>query len=162
MVTEIAARVTLREAGVDEVETLLSLVHRAFAEYKDKLDPPSGAPYDTVEKLTEHMKTASAVIAEIDGEPVACTFYSAREGHVYLFRLSVLPEFRRRGIAAMLIDYVEKRTVEMGFDLVSLGVRVALPKNRAYYERIGYRMVEERFHPGYDQPTYVIMAKAVA
>src|SRR5258708_361167 len=161
MVTETAAKVTLREAGVEEVESLLSLVHGAFAEYKDKLDPPSGAPYDTVEKLTEHMQTASAVIAEINGEPVACTFYSARDGHVYLFRLSVLPEFRRQGIAGKLIAFVERRAVEMGYAIVKLGTRVALPKNRAYYERLGYRFVEERFHPGYDKPTYVFMEKAV-
>jgi ribosomal protein S18 acetylase RimI-like enzyme len=161
MVTETASGVTLREAGVDEVETLLSLVYRAFAEYKDKLDPPSGAPYDTAEKLAEHMQTASAVIADFEDSPVACTFYSPREGHVYLFRLSVLPEFRRQGIAKMLIDYVERRAVEMGFDVVKLGVRVALHRNREYYEQMGYSLEEERFHPGYDKPTYVIMAKAV-
>jgi ribosomal protein S18 acetylase RimI-like enzyme len=161
MVTEIASAVTLREAAVDEVETLLSLVHQAFAEYKDRLDPPSGAPYDTVEKLTEHMQTASAVIAEFEGTPVACTFYSAREGHVYLFRLSVLPEFRRQGIAKMLINFVERRAVEMEYDVVKLGTRVALPRNRVYYERMGYRLDEERFHPGYDNPTYVILAKPV-
>lgn len=162
MVSEIANRITLREAGVDEIETLLSLVHRAFGEYIGKLDPPSGAPNDTAEKLLEHMETANAVIAEADGTPVACTFYDAREDHVYLFRLSVLPEYRRRGIAKMLIDHVERKAVEMGFHTVKLGVRVALPENQAYYERLGYTQVEERFHPGYELPTYVILAKAVA
>jgi len=162
MLSEITNRITLREAGVDEVETLLSLIHAAFGEYIGKLDPPSGAPNDTVERLLTHMQTAKAVIAEADGKPVACTFYDARGDHVYLFRLSVLPEHRRRGIAKMLIDYVEKKALEMGFTTVKLGVRTSLPQNQAYYERLGYEKVEEKYHPGYDRPTYVIMAKVVA
>lgn len=152
----------MREVGVEEVQTLLHLVHGAFAEYVGKIDPPSGAPNDTVERLAALMETANAVIADVDGEPVACTFYDARGDHVYLFRLSVMPVYRRRGIARMLIEHVERRAAEMGFGTVKLGTRISLPRNQTYYERLGYQVVEERFHPGYDQPTYVFMAKAVA
>jgi len=44
---------------------------------------------------------------------------------------------------------------------VQLGVRVALPRNRAYYERLGYGFVEARSHDGYSQPTYVFLEKAL-
>ena len=40
-----------------------------------------------------------------------------------------------------------------------LGVRVALPHLLERYERLGYRMYEERFHEGYSEPTYLMMEK---
>src|SRR6266542_2985978 len=42
---------------------------------------------------------------------------------------------------------------------VRLGVRVALARLRARYERLGYRVVEEHRHAGYAEPTYVMMEK---
>ncbi|NJO84461.1 MAG: GNAT family N-acetyltransferase, partial [Blastochloris sp.] len=30
------------------------------------------------------------------------------------------------------------------------------------YERMGYRLVEELAHPGYERPTYVILEKNVS
>jgi len=54
---------------------------------------------------------------------------------------------------------VEARAREQGLQRVRLGVRVALPRQRASYERLGYRLVEARSHPGYEQPTYVILEK---
>jgi hypothetical protein len=44
---------------------------------------------------------------------------------------------------------------------VRLGVRVALPHLRAYYERLGYRVIDERSHTGYTVTTYVVMEKTL-
>jgi hypothetical protein len=38
-------------------------------------------------------------------------------------------------------------------------VRVALPHLRARYERLGYRVIEQRRHAGYAEPTYLVMEK---
>ncbi len=45
------------------------------------------------------------------------------------------------------------------FPRVRLGVRIVLARLRAYYERLGYRVVEEHAHVGYAEPTYVILEK---
>ncbi len=151
--------ITLREAADADLPALVVVLKEAFEEYRDQLDPPSGAHTESVEKLRSVLRSARAVLAEIEGEIVGCVFYAATGDHVDLFRLAVLPVQRRRGIAHAWIGYVEARTRELGLPRVQLGVRVALQRNREYYERLGYRFVEARMHAGYAQPTFVILEK---
>jgi hypothetical protein len=61
----------------------------------------------------------------------------------------------------MLITHVENQARASGLGQVRLGVRIALPLLRAYYERLGYRLVEYCTHDGYAEPTYVILGKDV-
>ncbi len=153
--------IVLREATDADLPPLVVVLKEAFEEYRDQLDPPSGAHTESVEKLRNVLRSARAVLAEIEGEIVGCVFYAPTGDHVDLFRLAVLPVQRRRGIAHALIGYVEARTRDLGLPRVQLGVRVALQRNREYYERLGYRFVEARTHVGYSQPTFVILEKLV-
>jgi predicted N-acetyltransferase YhbS len=151
--------ITLREATDGDIPALVVVLKAAFEEYRGRLDPPSGAHAETVVKLREVLRTARAVLALAGDEIVGCVFYAPSGDHVDLFRLAVLPMQRRRGIARALIGYVEARVRELGLPRVQLGVRVALPNNRAYYERLGYRFIEARTHAGYAEPTFVILEK---
>jgi ribosomal protein S18 acetylase RimI-like enzyme len=151
--------ITLREAANADLPALVTVLKAAFEEYRDRLDPPSGAHGETAAKLREVLRTARAVLALAGDDMVGCVFYAPSGDHIDLFRLAVLPEYRRRGIAQALIAYVEARGRELGLARVQLGVRVALPNNRAYYERLGYRFVEARTHAGYAEPTFVILEK---
>ena len=153
--------IILREASNADIPALVLVLKESFEEYRGQLDPPSGAHTETTAKLREVLRTARAVLALIDGEVVGCVFYGPAGDHLDLFRLAVLPAQRRRGIARALVAYVEARAQELGFSRVQLGVRVALTGNRTYYERLGYRFVEARTHPGYAEPTFVILEKIV-
>lgn len=155
------SEVMLREAADADLPALVVVLKAAFEEYRDRLDPPSGAHNETAAKLREVLRTSRATLALIGGEIVGCVFYAPSGNHVDLFRLAVLPDYRRRGIARALIEYVEARARELGLLRVQLGVRVALPGNRAYYERLGYRFVEARMHTGYAEPTFVILEKSL-
>ena len=75
------------------------------------------------------------------GTPAGCVLYEVNPDHVYLFRLAVLPAHRRQGLGRALVESVEARARERGLRRVRLGVRVALPGQRASYERLGYRFV---------------------
>jgi GNAT superfamily N-acetyltransferase len=154
-----AGAMTLREATADDVPTLLGLVHAAFEQYRDRLDPPSGAHHETEATLRGALEAGGAVLACVDGQPVGCVFYHREAAHVYVGRLSVLPAFRRRGVGQALTDDVERQARTIGVPRVQLGVRTALPRLRAYYERCGYRVVREERHAGYETPTYVVMEK---
>ncbi len=151
--------IALREVGPGQIDTVLNIIHRAFDEYRGAIDPPSSAPNETRERLLSAMETSSVVLATVDGIPAGCVFYEPRPARLYLFRLAVVPEHRRKGIARRLIEHVERRARDLGIHSVTLGTRLALPRNRAYYERLGYRVMEYRTHPGYSEPTYVIMGK---
>lgn len=140
--------------------TILRLMHAAFAEYEGVLDPPSGAHKETIDTVAQWLARGSAVIAEIEGEPVGLAFYERIEGElVYFGRLSVLPEFRSRGIGGQLLEHVEQHALDTGAAGVRLGVRLQLPHLVARYERLGYRITKYLTHPGYEEPTYVFMDK---
>jgi ribosomal protein S18 acetylase RimI-like enzyme len=151
--------ITLREATDADVAALVTLLIAAFEEYRGRLDPPSGAHDETEEQLRGTLRGAHAVLARAAGDLVGCVFYASMGDYVDLFRLAVLPAYRRRGVGRALIEYVEGRALALGIPRVQLGVRAALPGNRAYYERMGYRFLEARAHTGYAEPTYVILEK---
>jgi GNAT superfamily N-acetyltransferase len=151
--------VTLREAIDADIPTLLAVLMAAFEEYRGRLDPPSGAHDETEERLRGTLRGAHAVLAHVGDELVGCVFYAPMGDYVDLFRLAVLPGHRRHGIGRALIEYVEGRALAIGIASVQLGVRMGLPGNRAYYERMGYRFLEARAHSGYAEPTYVILKK---
>jgi ribosomal protein S18 acetylase RimI-like enzyme len=153
--------IVLGEATDADVPTIVALVRSAFEEYRGRLDPPSGALDETAERVRQRMKVARVVFAQARVAALGCVFYERRDDHVYLFRLAVLPRFRRQGIGRALISRVEADARALNFPRVRLGVRVALPDLRAYYERFGYRFVESGSHAGYSEPTYVILEKAL-
>jgi ribosomal protein S18 acetylase RimI-like enzyme len=153
--------IQLRQADENEAPLLLEILHAAFEQYRGRLDPPSGVHAETIESIQSKLKTARAVIAFVGDEAAGCVFYEQKGDHLYLGRLSVLPRFRRVGVGRALIDYVEMQAVNLSIPYVQLGVRIALPQLMAYYEKSGYHIVSYETHPGYEQPTYVMMEKNV-
>ncbi|HEU5101723.1 MAG TPA: GNAT family N-acetyltransferase [Roseiflexaceae bacterium] len=153
--------ITIRPATLSDIPTIVALIHAAFKEYDGAIDPPSGAHKESAEKIREKMTTDLALLALLAGRPVGCVLYRNQGDHMYFGRLAVLPDYRGRGIAGALIEYVEQRAREAGLPRVRLGVRLALPRLRARYERLGYRVIEERRHEGYVEPTYAVMEKAL-
>jgi GNAT superfamily N-acetyltransferase len=151
----------LREATDADVPTIVTLIHAAFDEYRAQLDPPSGAHHETEETVRQKMSSTRVVLALSTDKPMGCVFYEQVEDHLSFSRLAVPPSYRRRGIGRTLIAYVEDRARSLNRRQVRLGVRIALPPLRAYYERLGYRLVEYCAHDGYAEPTYVILEKDI-
>ncbi len=147
------------EATEADAATITQILHTAFEEYRGVLDPPSGAHAETVEHVRERMTVAHVGLARYGGVPAGCVFYEPKEGGIYFGRLAVLPEYRQHGIGRALVDYVESQARAMGMTRVRLGVRLALPQLRAYYEHLGYHLYELGTHPGYPEPTYATLEK---
>ena len=156
-----ANTIQLRQAKESEAPVLLAILHAAFEEYRGRLDPPSGVHVETIESVQSKLKKSWAVIAFAGNEAAGCVFYEKENEHIYLGRLSVLPQFRKLGIGRALIDYVEAQAANLKVPRVQLGVRIALPHLKAYYGQLGYRTVSYETHPGYTQPTYVTMEKGI-
>lgn len=155
------ADLVLREATDADVPTVVRLIHAAFEEYRGTLDPPSGAHQETEDSVRRKMSSAAVVMAFAAGVPSGCLFYERAADHLSFSRLAVPPSHRGRGIGRALIAYVEQQEQALNRRCVRLGVRIALTRLRAYYERLGYRVVEHGAHDGYGEPTYVILAKSI-
>lgn len=151
----------VREADCDEAGLLHDILVHAFSEYEGRLDPPSGVHSETMISVRDKMGEGGALICEVAGVVAGCIFYAPKAGYLYVGRLAVLPEYRRHGIGDLLLQAAERRAVELGLFHVQLGVRIVLGKLRAYYETRGYVPIAFRSHPGYTEPTYVEMEKAL-
>jgi len=154
--------ITLREAGPDDAQVLLHLMRAAFEEYEGVLDPPSGAHQETIDTVGRRLARGAAVLASVEDEPVGFAFYELDEGLLYFGRLSVLPQWRSKGIGGALLDYVERHARETGAAGVRLGVRMQLPHLIARYERRGYRTTKHMTHTGYAQPTFIYMETRIS
>ena len=159
------AEILLQEAELADLPALWQVIQVAYAEFLGKLDPPSGAFQETLASLTKKLALGGAIKAVTAGdatqEIVGCIFYELRQGELYLGRLAVLPNYRRRGIAQQLIATVEERARQHDRPRVLMGVRLALPEHLNYYTKRGYSVYGYANHPGYTQPTSAELEKIV-
>lgn len=150
----------LRPATDDDVPALTRLLREAFAE-QGTLAPPSGALAETDAKVRRIMETAGVRVATVDDALAGCVFHAVEGDALYLFRLAVRPAYRRRGIALALLCACERMACDLGLPHTRLSVRLSLPRQQAYYERHGYRVVAFGTHASFAQPTYATLEKDV-
>lgn len=133
-------RRVLREIGPAEAAAVMAVQHAAFAEYADR-GAPSGALLETPETLTAALAGgARAVLAEVDGTPVAgAKLVLDADRRAEFSRLSVLPGARGHGHAAALVDRLRHMAVDAGALSFGCTVRAAETGNIALYEHLGMR-----------------------
>jgi GrpB-like predicted nucleotidyltransferase (UPF0157 family)/GNAT superfamily N-acetyltransferase len=144
------------------VPALLAIIHAAYEEYRGRLDPPSGSHGETPASLQALLEAESAFIAGLGEQPAGCVFFHLQPQETYLHRLAVRPEFRGLAIGRGLVNAVEAAAWAAGSPQLRLGVRLQLPANQAYYERLGFTVLRLGSHPGYTRPTFAQMVKDVS
>lgn len=142
-----AAEIVLEFAGPERAAEVRELMFAAFREYDGVLTVPSSAMSETLEDTAGHIAAGGAVLATCEGRLVGSGRFEMRDDHVYIGRLSVLPEFRGRGIGALMMTALEQRGASLGAPEARIGVRTLLPKNVALYERLGYVVTDTYKHP---------------
>jgi len=156
-----AAGETVRPADAAEAARIAQVIRSAFGQYRGVLEPPSGALALDAAAVRDLMKLGGILVCESEGRIVASVFHRTHADHVYLGRLAVLPAFRGRGLGVRLVAEVESLAAGAGCDRVRLGVRLNLPRNREFFERLGYRQVGLDSHAGSTVPTFAWLEKPV-
>jgi GNAT superfamily N-acetyltransferase len=59
--------------------------------------------------------------------------------HLHVGRVAVVPAWRGRGVATALMGWLEEFAASRGLSEIRLAVRLTLPRNEAFYRRLGYR-----------------------
>lgn len=150
----------IRLDGPARLPEAVAAIHGAFAEYRDRLVPPSAALNETTDSLARRLGDGAVFLAEDAAGSVLGAVCAQRRGDtVYLDRLAVLPAGRGRGLAAALVAAVEGFAADSGAASITLGVRLALPGNLAMFERLGYHEVGRTAHPGFAEPTSASLCK---
>ena len=136
------------------------LTQAAFSGY-DVLDPPSGALKETVDSVRRDLEAGGGAVALLGSAAVGCLRFEVAAGHLHVRRVAVRPEMQGRGIGRALMAWAEVEAARRGLAHVSVGVRLSVPSNLAFYQRLGYVVVAEHSHPGYVVPTAVSMQKRI-
>ena len=151
----------IRNAGLEEAPAVLAVMLAAFAQYRGTLVPESSAFKETPDTVRAKIARGGAVVAERDGRILATTLYEPEDDSLYIGRLAVLPEARRAGLAAVLIDAVEAIARARSIPRLTLSVRLALADNIRLFTRLGFRETGREAHPGFTAPTSMNMEKVL-
>ncbi|WEK55102.1 MAG: GNAT family N-acetyltransferase [Candidatus Cohnella colombiensis] len=136
--------VTIREATADDADTIHALMLMAFEEYRASV-PPSSALEETSDSIREALTSGaeSAAIVYEDDLAVAMVRYQMTGDAIYFFRLSVVPNKRRRGYAKRLIKWLEHLGTSKGKDISRCKVRQNVQNNLVLYQDLGYEVVDQ-------------------
>ncbi len=152
--------ITIRPAVESEAEAILCLTQTAFAAHGN-LDPPSGVFQETVDTVLQAMAEGTVYVAVRGADLVGVVRVRALAElpALYCGRLAVRASAQGQGIGTALMARVERQARAEGYPAVVVGVRVQLPGNIRFFQRLGYQVYAEHSHPGYDRPTYVRLRK---
>lgn len=137
-----------------------ALTRAAFASY-GWLTPPSGALFETEDDVRRDLAAHGGTLARSDGVPVAAARFVVERRHLHVRRVAVDPARQGSGIGRDLMEWIQRHAAGRGFDEIRLGVRAQLPGNRAFYEKLGYRVLREHRRPGSDDVLWYEMGRRV-
>jgi len=140
-------------------DAIARLIRTAFAAQSVPTDPPASALRVSGDDLRAHLAKGGGAVVRIDGILAGCALWAPRDGGLYVSRVSVSPEYRRRGVATALLEAAETAARYDGFPRLLLETRLVLPDNRRLFAGLGFREVSQHAHPGYAHPTFVLMQK---
>lgn len=135
-------------ARIGELHDLVIAAFRDLA-----IDPPSGVLKETASDFLERLKTETVLVAEAEGALVGSVFCARKPNSLYVGRLAVRDDFRRRGVASALLDMAQAEARRMSIHRLTLATRIALTSNVTFFRKHGFVVVAEQSHPGFSHAT---------
>jgi len=117
------------------------------------IDPPSSVLKETESDFARRLKDDTCFVIEHDGQLIGSVFCERDGDALYIGRLAVRADFRRRGVANALVEAAKTEARRIGATRMTLGARIALPGNVALFQRHGFEVVAETCHAGFTAPT---------
>jgi GNAT superfamily N-acetyltransferase len=150
--------VTQRAVPYDD-PVAVDLVGRVQQEYVDRYGGPDEAAVDPDEFVPPH---GLFLVADVAGVPAGCGAWRVYPpGGVEIKRVYVAPEFRRRGLAQLIVAALENSAAAAGHTNAVLNTGNRQPEAIALYRDLGYSPV-----PGYGiyacSPGAVFLGKDLA
>ncbi|MCC8424607.1 GNAT family N-acetyltransferase [Mucilaginibacter sp. UR6-11] len=147
---------TIREATVNDVETIRQLAHEIWwPTYSPILEPGQItfmlAEIYSRQKLTTQIQQGIQTFLLLleDGVPVAFAAYSPREDDPDIYKLHkiyCLPSTQGKGYGKILLNTVTVKVVEAGKKILELNVN-RYNKAKAFYEKLGFNAIYEEDVP---------------
>ena len=119
-------------------------------------------PFRPPSCFAARLRSDTIYVALDVGALIGCIFCTPDGDALYIGRLAVRLDWRRRGVASALVDAAKTEAQRCGARRMTLGARIALPGNLALFRRQGFVIVREACHPGFTTPTSYDMELALA
>ena len=139
--------IRITAASPDDAPIVRQIMLDAFEQFRGTLEPPSSALDETVADTRRAIEAGGAILAWLDHRAVGSARYEPRLDYLYVGRVSVLPAYRGRGIAAALMAAMDEQARLLALPEVRVEVRHALPANLAFFRRLGFQTISEQPHP---------------
>ena len=146
-----AAFMVCRFDEAARVDELLALVHGAFRDLP--IDPPSSVLKETAADFAARLTSETAFAAQAEGRLIGSVFCAPQADALYIARLAVAPQWRRRGVASALMEAAKVQAQRVGAARITLRARIALASNVALFRRHGFAVTGAQCHPGFTTPT---------
>jgi len=143
----------IRGATTGDVPLITSIIRTSFADVAERFgltekNTPTHPAYMAEERIGEVMGKGVVFFILEDGKTamgtVALEGSRKSPGVFYVERLSVLPEFRRKGAGGLLLKHAVKEAVALGAGRVEIGIIAEQAELRRWYERHGFRVKGRR------------------
>lgn len=148
---DVVATSSLRRAVASDAETLAAIVERAYAPYVPRIGlrpGPMDADYARVVAEEE------VWVAELDGLAVGLAVLHDADDHLLLENVAVDPAYHGLGVGRVLLDLVERRAGELGFDEVRLFTHALMTTNQQIYASRGYIVTHREREDGFNRVFY--------
>jgi ribosomal-protein-alanine N-acetyltransferase len=125
----------------DDIPVVLEIEEISFA-----------TPWSEKDFLSElYNKSALTKVAAFEGNIIGYICVTCRAHESHILNLAVHPDFKRRGVATILMDEAMKELKKRGCVFMHLKVRVSNTGAQKFYELLGFK-VESIRKKYYDKP----------
>jgi len=138
--------VTVRIADESDVDLLAEMTRKSHADVARRFNltpencpkhPSNCTPAWIVNDLARGVRY---FLVDWQGEPAGCVALEQADAEmVYLERLSVLPENRRKGLGRRLVEHVISATDELGVPQIGVGIIADFVELKDWYLKMGFK-----------------------
>lgn len=134
-------KIDIRLAAEEHLFDVHRMMREAFEEYRN-IPVPSSAVTEPLEQLLNAYRagTEQAILCTVDGVASGSARFKWKGQALYFSRLSVKPDARGKGLAKVMLAWLENYAQEQGKNSMECLVRATLPENIRLYESIGYQV----------------------
>ena len=107
----------------------------------------SGRSQSQAQRITGHALRGEVWILEIEGEPTGIAVLEGNTEYLLIYSIAVKPDAQRKGYGRALLDFADKRAIELGLHEVRLYTNEKMERNLTLYRGHGFVQVGKRPHP---------------
>jgi GNAT superfamily N-acetyltransferase len=156
-----SATPVLRAATPEDAALISRITREAWA---GRVHPSSSAYRETEQHIAEQIREGGGLILSVGEIPVGSARYSPVPGAWEVRRMGVLPPYRGRGYAELMMEAVVERALAGGITELRVAVRHDQPRLIGFYASMGFVLAPELeyAHANPDNPPPTVLRRLLA